>query len=92
MYSSITLQKWHKYYHTCTSDTIIVSASIAPYLETNKKVELFITINDKTHLLCTLFPLQKESKLLNYFIKKDSKIVLEINGEGDVDLLIEKSN
>ncbi|RVD90577.1 hypothetical protein TUBRATIS_29970 [Tubulinosema ratisbonensis] len=88
MYSSLTLQKWHKYTKKLNKNITLVSLSLTPYLSNNSTTKIFIKIENNKTLLAELLPEKIENKILLYNLKKETKFTLEIEGENDVDLLI----
>ncbi|KCZ77073.1 hypothetical protein H311_01921 [Anncaliia algerae PRA109] len=89
VYSSLLLQKWHKYKKTLTNNLKIVSASLTPYLENNDVTKIYISKEHEKILLCELVPNQEENKIINCTLSIGETIILEAEGGNDVDLLIE---
>lgn len=91
VYEVLTLQQWNEYSQEDMDSSInIINAALTPYIATSEETRVVIILNNERIVLCALKPFRVENKIINCKLNKGDSVTLFLEGENDVDLLIEK--
>ena len=91
--SVFTLQRWNEYSQEETKSFICIkNAALTPSLVSYKDTSVIFLVNGERLVLCTLKPYSVENKSLDFIIEKGSSVAMFLEGENDVDMLLEEKD
>ena len=88
-----TLQRWNEYSQKgMNASFCIKNAALTPTVISQEETSVVLIVNEKRHVLCTLKPYEAENRLLNFRLERGDSVVMFLEGENDVDLLVEEED